>query len=72
MESLLDLSGPCHLFIHLSFQKGTPELLSEEVFIHLEFVGVLVVVRRLISDLLLACISFDASLKGRFLIVKGF
>ena len=71
LEGLLDLSSPRHLFFHLGLQKCTPELLGQEVFIHFELIGVLVVVGCLISDLLLAGISLDASLKGRLLVVKG-
>jgi len=71
LEGLLDLSSPRHLFFHLGLQKSTPELLGQEVFIHFELIGVLVVVGCLISDLLLAGISLDASLKGRLLVVKG-
>ena len=72
LEGLLDLSIFGHLSVHFGLQKCRPELLSKEILVHFELIGVLVVVCSLISDLLLASVSLDASLKGSFLVVKGF
>jgi hypothetical protein len=38
LEGLFDLGGSSHLLIHLGLQKGAPELLSKEIFVHLELV----------------------------------
>ena len=50
---------------------GTPELLSEQVLLHLQFVRILVVISSLISDLLLACVTLDSSLKSGLLVIEG-
>ena len=62
LEGLLDLGSVIHFLVHLDLEESAPELLSEEVLVHLELVGVLVVVGGLVADLLLASVSLDPSL----------
>lgn len=72
LESLLDLSRTCHFLVHLWLEEGTPELLCQEVLVHLELVLILVVIGGLVTDLLLSRITFDASLKGGLFVVEWF
>ena len=70
LESILDLSSARHLFVHLRFEMGAPEFLSEQVLVHLQLIRILVVISGLVSDLLLACVTLDSSLKSSFLVIK--
>lgn len=72
LESLLDLCGSGHLFVHLGLEEGAPELLCEEVLVHLELVGVLVVIGSLVTDLLLSSVSLDTSLERSLLVIERF
>lgn len=71
LEGLLDLCSSGHLFVHFCLQEASPEFLGQEVLVHLELVGVFVVIGCLISDLLLAGVSLDATLQGSLLVVEG-
>lgn len=70
LESLFNLGSSVHLLLHLALEEAAPELLGKQVLVHLEFVGVLVVVGGLVADLLLASVALDASLQGSLLVVK--
>jgi len=70
LESSLDFVRPRHLLVHLRLQEGTPELLSQEVLIHLQLVAVLVVAGSLITDLLLTIVTLVSALKSRLLIIE--
>ena len=69
---MLDLCGSGHLFVHLGLEEGAPELLREEVLVHLELVGVLVVIGSLVTDLLLSSVSLDTSLERSLLVIERF
>ena len=72
LEGLFDLGGACHLFVHLGLEEGAPELLSEEVLVHLQLIAVFVVIGGLVADLLLAKVSLHAPLERRLLVVQRF
>lgn len=71
LECTLDLGGLRHLSVHLVLEELGPEFLSQEVFVHLELVRVLIVIGSLVPDLLLPRVPLDAPLKGRLLVVEG-
>ena len=69
LEGVLDVVSALHLFLHLALEVGTPQPLHHEVLLHLQLVGVLVLVGRRLCNFLLATHAVHATLQGFFLVV---
>jgi len=71
LESIVDILGAFHFFLHLLAHEGVPEFVDVELLAEDEFTGVLVLVGSGLSDFSIATLALDAALDGLFLVLNA-
>lgn len=70
LECILILEILLHFLFHFGLQVGRPELLREEILLHLQLIWIFLFIGSLLSDLLLTLHAANPSFKRRFFVLN--